>query len=100
MLSSLGPLLLGDEVCAQGGSELPSVETGEPPPSEALVVPRAEHSAHDGPRRAVDTEGRLPGERGRELQGGRSKIWMVTDSIRPQLSDCLSTFSQVVCIVG
>lgn len=105
MLSSLGPLLLGDEVCAQGGSELPRVERAELPPSEALVVPRAEHSAHDGPRWAVDTEGRLPRKRGRELQGGWSKIWIgldtLKDSIRLQISDCLlSTFSQVVCIMG
>lgn len=64
MVSSVGPLLLGDEVCAQGGSELPGVETAELPTTEALVVPRAEYPAHDGRRRTVDTEGRLSRKRG------------------------------------
>lgn len=71
-MASLVPLLPGDEVCAQGGTELPRVEGAELPRPEALVVPRAEHPAHDGPRRAVHTESRLARKRGRELQSGRS----------------------------
>lgn len=60
IILSLEPLLLGDEVCAQGGAELPRVETAKLPPPEALVVPGAEYPAHDGPSRTVDTESRLP----------------------------------------
>lgn len=67
--SCLGPLPPGDEERAQGGTELLRVETAELSRSQALVVPRAEHPAHDGPRRAVHTESGLAGKRGRELQG-------------------------------
>lgn len=62
------PPLPGDEECAHGRTELPRVEAAELPSPEAVVVPRAEHSAHDGPCRAVHTEGRLPRKCGREFQ--------------------------------
>lgn len=70
--SSLGPLPPGVEECAQGGTELRGVEATELSRPEALAVPGAEHPAHDGPRRAVDTEGRLARKRGRESQDGCS----------------------------
>lgn len=38
---------------------------------EALVVPRAEHPAHNGPCRAVDTESRLARKRGCSEQWGQ-----------------------------
>lgn len=70
-MSSLGPLLPGDEECTQGGTELPRVETAELSGPEALAAPRAEHPAHDGPHRTDDTESGLARKRGREFQGGQ-----------------------------
>lgn len=66
---TLGPLLLGDEVCAQGGSGIPGVEAEELPPAQAVAAPGPEHAAHDGPGRALHTEGRLSGRRGRRGGG-------------------------------
>lgn len=68
----LCPILPGVEVCTQGRTELPRVETAELSWPEALVVPGAEHTAHDGPGRAVHTESRLSGKRGWEFQDGPS----------------------------
>lgn len=59
-------------MCAQGRPELPRVERAELSRSEALVVPRAKHPAHDGPGRADHPAGRLSGERRRELPAGHS----------------------------
>ncbi len=67
----MAPFLPGDEECTQGGTELPRVETAELTGPEALAVPRAEHPAHDGPRRTVHTESGLARKRGREFQGGQ-----------------------------
>ena len=65
--SSLFP---GNEKCAQGGPGLPQVEGRTCSRREALVVPGAEHPAHDGPAGALAPKGRFPGERGRELHDG------------------------------
>lgn len=66
---------LGFEECTQGGTKLPRVETAELSWPEALAVPRAEHTAHDGPRRTGITESRLTRKRGRELQKGCTGKW-------------------------
>lgn len=70
-VSSLGSPLAGVEVCTQGGTELPRVETPELSRPEAVAVPGAEHPGHDGPGRAVHTESGLARKRGREFHGGR-----------------------------
>lgn len=57
----------GDEECSQGGTELLGVEGAERPQPQTLVVPRAEHPAHDGPCRTGDTEGGLSRKRGRDF---------------------------------
>lgn len=59
IVSSLGPLLPGVEVCAQGGTELRRVETAELSQPEALAVPGAEHPAPDGRSPAGDPESGL-----------------------------------------
>lgn len=64
ILSWLGPLLSGDEMRTQGGTDVSGVETAELSRPEAVVVPRAEHLAHDGPQRTVDTESRLARKHG------------------------------------
>lgn len=67
ILSRPTPFFPGDEECSQGGTELPGVEGAERPRPQALVVPGAEHPAHDGPRRTGDTEGGLSRKRGRDF---------------------------------
>lgn len=59
-----GLLLLGDEVCAQGGPGILCVEAEELPSAQAVAAPGPEQPARDGPGRAVHTEGGLSGRRG------------------------------------